>query len=144
MNLKVQRRLAAEVLGVGEKRVWINPEKISEVSTAITREEIRKFIEEGVIKAKPEMGVSRGRWRLIKKQRRKGLRKGPGSRKGPVESEDWIYRVRAMRRFLRLLKKRKIITPKVYRMLYMKVKSGTFHDRRQLKAYIEEHGLARR
>lgn len=144
MNLKVQKRLAAEVLGVGENRVWINPEKISEVSTAITREEIRKLIEEGVIRAKPKIGVSRGRWRLIRRQKKKGLRKGPGSRKGPVESEDWVYRVRAMRRFLRLLKKRKIITPKAYRMLYTKVKSGVFHDRRQLKAYIEEHGLARR
>ncbi|MDH5806540.1 MAG: 50S ribosomal protein L19e [Candidatus Methanomethylicaceae archaeon] len=144
MNLKVQRRLAAEVLGVGENRIWIDPSKISEVSAAITREEIRKFIEDGIIKARPEIGISRGRWRKIREQKKKGLRKGPGSRKGPVESDDWIYRVRAMRSFLRLLKKKKIITPKVYRMLYIKVKSGIFHDRRQLKTYIEEHGLARR
>lgn len=144
MNLKVQRRLAAEVLGVGENRVWIDPSKLSEVSAAITREEIRKLIEDGVIKARPVIGISRGRWRKIRKQKRKGLRKGPGSRKGPVESDDWVYRVRAMRAYLRLLKKKKIITPKIYRMLYVKVKSGVFHDRRQLKAYIEEHGLARR
>lgn len=144
MNLKVQRRLAAEVLGVGENRIWVDPSKISEVSTAITREEIRKLIEDGVIKARPGIGISRGRWRKIRKQKKKGLRKGPGSRKGPVESSDWTYRVRAMRSFLRLLKKKKIITPKTYRMLYLKIKSGAFHDKRQLKTYIEEHGLARR
>jgi large subunit ribosomal protein L19e len=144
MDLKVQKKIAAKILGVGVNRVWIDPDKLDEVSSAITREEIRKLIERDIIKARAEKGTSRGRARKIHKQKRKGLRKGPGSRKGAAKVDDWIERVRSMRRFLRLLKKRKIITQKVYRMLYMKVKGGVFHDKRQLKAYIEEHNLARR
>ncbi|MCC6012986.1 MAG: 50S ribosomal protein L19e [Candidatus Verstraetearchaeota archaeon] len=144
MDLSVQRRLAAEILGVGIGRIWIDPSKIDEVSNAITREEIRKLIEKGIIKAKQKKGTSRARARRIHRQKRKGLRKGPGSRKGAVKVDDWVERVRAMRRFLRLLRDRKIITRKVYRMLYMKVKGGVFHDKRQIKAYIEEHNLASR
>ncbi|MBC7120749.1 MAG: 50S ribosomal protein L19e [Candidatus Methanosuratus sp.] len=144
MSLSNQRRLAADVLDVGETRVWIDPTRFEDVVAAITREDIRNLIKEGVIKARPERGVSRGRYRKTHLQKKKGLRKGPGSRKGKVEGDEWEYRIRSMREFLRLLKKRKIITPGVYRELYLKAKGGAFHDKRQLKTYIEERGLARR
>ena len=51
-----QRRLAADELGIGESRVWLNPdaEVASELSDAITREDIRSQIEAGNIKAKPQ------------------------------------------------------------------------------------------
>jgi len=45
-GLKSQRRLAAQILKVGQNRVWINPERIDDVEAAITREEIRKLIHE--------------------------------------------------------------------------------------------------
>lgn len=144
MSLSNQRRLAAEVLNVGETRVWIDPTRFEDVVAAITREDIRNLIKEGVIKARPKRGVSRGRYRAVHLQKKKGLRKGPGSRKGLVEGDEWEFRIRSMRAFLRLLKKRKIIAPGVYRELYLKAKGGAFHDKRQLKTYIEEHGLARR
>ncbi|MDI9644474.1 MAG: 50S ribosomal protein L19e [Candidatus Verstraetearchaeota archaeon] len=144
MSLRNQRRIAAEVLGVGETRVWIDPERFEDVSAAITRDDIRGLIKEGAIGARPVKGVSRGRYRIAHLQRKKGLRKGPGSRKGKVEGDEWEERIRSMRAFLRLLKKRKIITASAYRELYLKSKGGAFHDKRQLKTYIEEHGLARR
>ncbi|UCF59603.1 MAG: 50S ribosomal protein L19e, partial [Candidatus Bathyarchaeota archaeon] len=46
MSLKSQRRLAAELLNVGEGRVWIDPDRIEDVEAAITREEIRRLIHE--------------------------------------------------------------------------------------------------
>lgn len=144
MSLRNQRRLAAEVLDVGETRVWIDPDRFEDVVAAITRDDIRNLIKEGAIRVRPERGVSRGRFRIAHLQKKKGLRKGPGSRKGKVEGDSWEDRIRSMRSFLRLLKKRKIITPAVYRELYLKAKGGAFHDKRQLKTYIEEHGLARR
>jgi large subunit ribosomal protein L19e len=67
-----------------------------------------------------------------------------GTRKGPVSGDEWIDRIRSIRDLLRLLRKRKIITPAIYRTLYLKAKGGAFHDRRQLKTYIDEHNLARR
>ncbi|MCQ5377255.1 MAG: 50S ribosomal protein L19e [Candidatus Methanomethylicia archaeon] len=144
MSLRNQRRIAAEVLKVGEGRVWIDQSRFDDVSTAITRDDIRALIDDGAIRKRPEEGVSKGRARHSQAQKKKGLRKGPGSRKGKVTGDEWIGRIRSIREFLRLLRRRKIITPATYRMLYLKAKGGAFHDRRQLKSYIEEHNLARR
>ena len=47
-NLSGQRRLAAQILKVGQNRVWIDPERIDDVDGAITREEIRKLIHEKI------------------------------------------------------------------------------------------------
>ncbi|MCK5562869.1 50S ribosomal protein L19e, partial [Candidatus Bathyarchaeota archaeon] len=76
MSLKSQRRLAAQVLKVGANRVWIDPERNDDVEVAITREEIRKLVHEGVIKALPKKGISRVRARVLHKKKKKGLRRG--------------------------------------------------------------------
>jgi large subunit ribosomal protein L19e len=144
MSLRNQKRIAADVLKIGKSRVWIDPDRFEDVSVAITRGDVRGLVDEGAIKTRPEVGVSRGRSRHKHKQKRKGLRKGPGSRKGRVEGDEWMNRIRSIREFLRMLRRRKIITPKDYRMLYLKAKGGAFHDKRQLKSYIQEHDLARR
>ncbi|MEM1989819.1 MAG: 50S ribosomal protein L19e, partial [Candidatus Bathyarchaeia archaeon] len=74
MSLKSQRRMAAEILGVGEERVWIDPERIEEVEAAITREDIKRLIHEGVIRKLKDKGVSRARARIIHEKKRKGRR----------------------------------------------------------------------
>ena len=38
MNLTTQKRLAASILKVGLNRVWIDPERLEDVSMAISRE----------------------------------------------------------------------------------------------------------
>ncbi len=146
MTLRTVRRLAADILGVGENRIWIDPENLDRIAEAMTREEVRALIKDGLIKAKPIKGISRARIRKRKLQKKKGRRKGPGSRKGPTINRKrlWIMKVRAQRKFLRLLRKRRIITKKVYRKLYMMVKGGAFDSIAQIKTYIKEHGLARR
>jgi len=139
------KRMAAELLGVGVNRVWIDPEQLDRASTTITREDVRKLIKDGVVKARPVKGTSRGRWRKAHRQRRKGLRKGPGSRKGPAvdEKEQWVARVRALRKLIANLRRRRIITRSTYRRLYVMVKSGVFQSKAQLRTYIKEKGLAR-
>ena len=144
MSLRNQKRIAADVLNIGESRVWIDPERFDDVSVAITRDDVRALADDGAIKTRPKVGVSKGRSRHKHQQKRKGLRKGPGSRKGPVTGDEWMNRIRSIREFIRLLRRRKIITPNVYRTLYLKAKGGAFHDKRQLKSYIKEHDLARR
>jgi len=49
MSIVTVRRLAADILGVGENKVWISPEKISEVSSALTRDDVRALIKQGTI-----------------------------------------------------------------------------------------------
>jgi len=149
MSLKTQRRLAAQILKVGESRVWIDPERIADVEAAITREEIKKLIHEGAIKALPKQGVSRARAKVIHEKKKKGLRKGPGSRsgaKGAIISrkEAWMIRIRALRRRLRELKEKRIITQSVYRKLYIMAKSGAFKSKSEMENYIKAQGWWRK
>lgn len=149
MNLKNQRRLAASVLGIGVNRVWIDPEMADEVEAAITRQEIRKLIKDGTIKAIPQKSLSRGRAREQAAKKRAGRRKGPGSKKGSKYSvvsrkERWMSRIRALRKRLRRLRDRRTITVSNYRMLYRKAKGGEFRSVAELERYITEKNLRRR
>jgi len=146
LTLRTVRRLAADILGVGENKVWIDPENLDKVAEAMTREDVRMLIRQGIIKARPMRGISRARRRMKLEKKRRGRRRGPGSRKGPTirRKELWMVKVRAQRKFLKLLRKRRIITRSVYRKLYMMVKGGAFDSISQLKTYIREHELARR
>ena len=149
MNLRTQRKLAANVLKCGMYRIWIDPEKIDEVSMAITRDEIRKFINEDIIKLLPENIQSRGRARALAQKKKKGRRIGAGSKKGKKYSivsrkTRWINRIRAQRRKLRDLRDRRIISVNTYRSLYRKAKGGEFRSVAELERYITENNLRRR
>ena len=149
MNLKSQRRLAAELLKIGEGRVWIDPERMVDVEVAITREEIRKLIHEGVIKTLPKKGVSRGRVRKHHRKQKKGLGQGYGSRKGKRTARNprkkiWIQRIRAIRKHLKELLNRRVIQRNIYRRLYTLSKGGVFEDVGEVDRYIEDHRLTRK
>jgi large subunit ribosomal protein L19e len=148
MKLSTQKRLAADVMNVGMSRVWLDPEFEDEVSLAITRDDIRRLIDEGVIQKKRATGVSRGRARHILRQKRKGQRKGPGTKKGKATSklsgkDRWMMKIRPMRKQLRKLRDEGKITPKVYRELYLKAKGNAFRNTAHLRTYISERRLSK-
>ena len=149
MNLSNQRRLAAKILEVGENRIWFNPEKLENVETAITREEIRKLIHEGAIKAISTERTSRGRARLLSQKKRDGRRIGMGTKKGKKNAiisrkQNWINRIRALRNHLTKLKDNRIIAINIYRDLYTKAKGGEFKSIAELERHINEQKLRRR
>lgn len=138
--------MAADVLGVGESRIWLDPEEYDRLITVVSREDIRTLVHEGVIRVKPKKGVSRGRARKIREQKKKGRRRGPGSRKGRIRDrkEQWMARVRALRRYLRMLRDRKVISRSDYQKLRRYVKGGLLRTRAQIKSYIIEHNMVRK
>jgi large subunit ribosomal protein L19e len=149
MSLRSQRRLAAEILKVGENRVWIDPERTIDVEVAITREEIRRLVHEGAIKPLPKKGVSRARARVLQQKRKRGLRRGPGRKTGSAKAkvskkEAWMRKVRTLREKLRELKENRVITRAVYRKLYNMAGSGVFESTADLERYIETRGLGRK
>lgn len=135
---KLVRRLASEILKVGKNRIWIDMENIDRISSVLSREDVRKLIKEGVIRKRPVHTPSRGRIKI--------RRRGPGSRKGRSidKKELWIRKVRAQRRYLRMLRDRRIISRKTYRRLYALVKGNMFRSIRHLRSYILEHRLSER
>ena len=149
MNLAPQKRIAAKVLGVGAHRVWIDPDVEEDLSLALTREDIRKLIADGVIRKKPIQGVSRARARFIKRQKRRGQRRGPGSRKGRKGARQpskrlWIMKVRAQRRYLRALRDNQAVTAAQYRTQYAKVKGNAYRSVTHLRITIEDLGILKK
>ncbi|MFB6266031.1 MAG: 50S ribosomal protein L19e [Halodesulfurarchaeum sp.] len=143
-DLSAQRRLAADVLDVGENRVWFDPGAQGEIAEAITREDIRELVQNGTIQAEEPRGNSRGRARERDAKRAYGHRKGPGTRKGTAGArkdakEDYTDRIRAQRRTLRELREAGTLSPDQYRTLYSMASGGEFDSVRRLRAYIEEH-----
>ncbi len=141
-DLANQKRLAASILKVGVTRVWMDPEKLEDIATAITREDLRKLVEDGVIKRKAVIGVSRGRARARDIKRAKGHRKGQGSRRGAAgarapKKEQWMRKIRAQRKVLKAMRDDdKAIDAHAYRILYRKAKGGEFRNVAHLKSYI--------
>ena len=145
MDLKNQKRMAAEILKCGHTRVWIDPNRIEDVADAITRADIRTAIESGTIRAKPQKGISRGRARYMAAQKAKGRRRGQGSRKGAQGARTprkrrWIQTIRPIRVELAKLRDEGQITKKVYREFYMKAKGGMFKSRNNLLMHLKTAG----
>lgn len=148
-NIANQKRLAAQVLKVGEGRVWLDPEATEKIAAAITRENIRGLIDDGVIKKKQKRGVSRGRARVRAKQKSRGRRRGQGSRKGAKgarrgEKQVWIIKIRALRRRLKELRNGGYFDKTTYRRLYNKAKGGEFRAVAHLNDYLTANGLITR
>lgn len=149
MRLTSQRRISAQILKIGKNKVHFDKEKLSEIKEAITKADIRSLINKKIIKAKPVKGTSKGRARKLKRQKAKGRRKGPGSREGKKTArfprkKKWMQKVRTQRKLIKLLRERKIITPKIYRDLYKKVTGNFFRSRRHIRLYLEEHDLTKK
>jgi large subunit ribosomal protein L19e len=148
-NLRSQRRLAAEILKIGQNRVWIDPERMDDVEGAITREEVKKLIHEKVIVPLPEKGVSRSRAKAVRLKKRVGRRKGSGSRTGSSHAkiskkEAWMSKIRSLRKRLRELKASRIVTESTYRKVYMIAGSGRFESVAELERYLKANDLWRK
>lgn len=146
MDLRVQKRLAAQLLKCGEGRVWIDGNSASEISMAITREDVRKLIDNGKIKKRQEAGISRHRARERHVKRKKGRMSGFGSRKGKAtarypKKKRWINTIRPLRRTLTDLRESKNLDKVSYRKLYRMAKGGAFRSVSYMNTYIKEHGL---
>jgi len=143
MNTKNQKIMASKILKSGVDKVWVDPEQSEEVSKAITKADVRRLIKKGYIKKKKVNGQSRGRARKIMIQKKKGKRRGIGSRKGKklsktTKKKEWIKIVRPLRKMLKELRESGSLTPGEYRKLYLMVKGGRFRNKSHLNLYIKE------
>jgi large subunit ribosomal protein L19e len=149
MKLNVQKRLAAQLLKCGPKRVIFNPLELEEIKDAITKKDIRRLIGDGIITCRQVKGISRARAKIKDSQRTKGLRAGDGKRKGTANARlsrkrTWIMSIRKQRAFLKELKEKSLIEQKTFTDVYRKAKGGYFRSQRHIKLYLEENKLIKK
>ncbi len=140
------RRIASSLLKAGESRIWIDPESAQRVKDALTRDDVRKLIADGIVRAKPTMGTSRLRGREKQEGKRKGRHRGMGSRKGTAKArmpqkKQWMARVRLQRKILAALRDGKKIETGASRKVYSMIKGGAFKGKATLLAYLKENKL---
>jgi len=143
-DLSAQKRMAADVLDVGENKIWLDPERQGELADAITREDIRELVDEGAIRAEAPKGNSRGRAKERQEKRAYGHQKGQGSRKGTAggrenEKQQWQSKIRAQREKLRELRDSGEISKSLYRDLYDRASGGEFDSVADIERTLEDN-----
>ncbi len=143
MKLDSRKRMASDVMGIGKKRIWLDPEEVEEIDNAITKEDIRALIKQGIISEIPKTSISRGRIRKKMEKKKRGQRKRKGSRKGTANArypakKRHMDRIRSLRRKLSDLKENKKIDVTTYRKLYNLSGGGYFRDLDHLNAYMKD------
>lgn len=143
MSFESVRRMAAQLLDAGRKRVTFDQAQLGEIGKAVTKDDVRKLIDADAITVKREKGVprTRGRLRTVKRRLRGA---GVGGRRGSANARTtrkrhWAMTVRAQRTLLRQLRDDSKLL-QGYREIYWKIKGGAFPDKAHMITYLKERG----
>ena len=128
-NLNTQKRLSAELLGVGENKVIFDNSRLEDISKAITRQDIADLIKDKAI-IKRITGKS--------KKKKENLKRGVGRVRVRVKSRKKRYmaKIRKLRRYLTEVRDKKVISVQEYQKLRRLSKSGQFKTRRHLMEHL--------
>ncbi len=142
MKVDRAKEIVASIYGVGKRRVKIDPAHIDEVEGALTKDDLRRLVEAGIIIIEQKRGYSRVRARKLRIKKKKGRRRGPGSRKGAPGArldpkKAWMRKIRAIRRLLKRLREKGVIDRKTYRKLYRQAKGGHIRSKSHVMEIVE-------
>ncbi len=132
MGLSTIKRLASDILGAGISRVHIRPDGIVRAKEALTRNDVRSLIKEGIVYKEPVKGR---RKKTEKKRKRSGRRHGSSTQD---QKKMWMRQVRSQRKYLVQLLSEGSLENEHKWIIYSKIKSGIFKSRNAMHAYLKE------
>lgn len=135
MSVLTVRRLASDLLGVGQNKIRINPAEIKRAGEALTRSDVLALIKDGVVYKLPKQGR---RQKEKKKRRHRGSKHGRGTIN---QKKEWMKKIRAQRKYLRELLAGNQVNRKFRRELYGKIKSGLFKSKNTMYTYLKEGSM---
>ena len=141
MDAKKAKGIAARLLKTGRTKIAISPENMPEVGEAITKDDVRQLIKDGIVVKRRGNEHSRGRARILHAKRKKGRKRGKGRRYGTKKARirvknKWKMSVRAQRKKLKEMKDKKMKLKMSYREAYNRIKGGFFKEKKQLDTLL--------
>lgn len=141
MNPRKLKRMAADIMGVGESKIWIDSTQMTKAAEAMTRDDVRNLVSQRIVRKRKDQGHSHGGARILHAKKRVGRKKGPGKRTGTKKTrsqpkKQWQTRVRALRQALRELKTSGKMKGN-YANHYRKIKGNYFRGKKHLLQLVE-------
>ena len=129
MKLTTQKRMAADILGVGRNRVIFDPLRLEEIKQAITKVDISDLIKDRAIRSRP--GKTK-----VKKERK---RKGTGSTKFTIlnRKRKYINKIRKIRSYVVEQSEKGELSKQLGDEIRKYAKAGQFKSLRNVKEYIK-------
>ena len=131
MILESQRRLAAEILGVGKNKVLMDKNNLEDIKKAITRYDIRELIKGGTIKVRIKPKAKKKNKEKIKRSIGK-TRKRIAKRK-----ERYIHKIRKFRKYIQSLLDKKMISQDEKKKLRKMARAGEIRNMKHLQDYVQ-------
>ena len=141
MDSKKLKRLASGILGAGINKMVIAEGSEERIKEAITKDDVRQLIKDGIIRKRKANFHSRGRARISHAKRKKGRKRGKGRRYGTKKArvqtkKKWQLTVRAQRKKLREMRDKKMKMKITYRQAYNRINGGFFKEKKQLDTLL--------
>ncbi|PIU75988.1 50S ribosomal protein L19e [Candidatus Pacearchaeota archaeon CG06_land_8_20_14_3_00_35_12] len=139
MRLETQKRISADILGIGKKRIWFDPLRISDIQEAITRQDLKDLIKEGAIKKMPVQGVKRRSGKTREGRYAKGRRRGMGKirKRIQVRKKEYVWKIRKMRKYLKMLRREGKINKTEHTKMRRLAKSGIYSNIHKIKEVMK-------
>jgi len=144
MHTSYQKKLAARVLKCSPSRVKVSQSK--DVEEALTRNDIRHLVVKRLIIKKPKRGSSRVAANFLAAQKKKGRRKGRGTKSGSFHArapkkKAWMKTIRALRKMLAEMRETGRIDQAAYVSMYRRCKGGEFRNKKHLYFFMKDNGM---
>ncbi len=130
MKLEKKKMLAARTLGVGKGRIIFNKNNLPQIKEAITKQDIKDLVSSGAIIIKDIKG------RLANQKRQKRRRAGSVKKKVRNSKREYVLITRKIRSYLFFLRKKGLLSEKIYSQLRKEIKGHEIKNLSHLKEKI--------